>query len=135
MQKFVEKTGGMTILRHHLQSHWSVPDIWLVCFSVLFGKDLADVGFGAFDLSSLIQTFGGDRKPHVMCPDILPVITTLLSKGLNTVTRGQSEFNADSTTSQEPLVSESNANSWKSSLAIHTVIASPGKLDSTLQQM
>ena len=57
--------------------------MWLICFAILFGKDVADVDLeGTFDLFSLLQTFAPNSKSAVMYPEILPVVTAMLRGGL-----------------------------------------------------
>lgn len=83
MQKYVDKSGGMIIMKHRFQRFWNVPAIWLVCFAILFGKDLASVNFeSTFDLFNLLQTFAPNAKTAAVYPEILPVITAMLRSGL-----------------------------------------------------
>ena len=92
MEKFVEKTGGITIMRHRLQRLWNVPTIWLVCFAILFGKDLRKVNFETkFDLFSLLETFSVDGSVTIVFPQILPVVTAMLRKGLLAIDQEQPE--------------------------------------------
>ena len=116
----------MTILRQYLQQQWTVPSVWLVCFSVLFGKDLADVDFNSFDLAALVQTFGCDRKTQVMCPDILPVVTAMLSNGLRAVANEQKTSPEDLTKLQEPAKVEGQTHSRRRSLTVNSTFSQTG---------
>ena len=91
MQKFVEKTGGVIILQHRLQRLWFQPRVWLICFAVLFGKDVATVNLEQdFSLFGLLETFASDSNSVIIYPEILPVLTAMLRKGLVAVIQDQS---------------------------------------------
>ena len=102
VQKFVNKTGGIVIMRHRFKRWWSVPTIWPICFAVLFGLDPAQIDFSrAFDMFTLLETFAPDGPAPVVNPTMLPVITAMLEQGLMTVIREQ--MDPDS-----PLTEKSN---------------------------
>lgn len=104
VQKFVDKTGGIVIMRHRFKRWWSIPTIWPICFAVLFGLDPGNINFSrTFDMFSLLETFAPDGLAAVVNPAMLPVITAMLEQGLKTVTREQ--LDPDS-----PLVEKSNGN-------------------------
>jgi hypothetical protein len=66
-----------------------MPTLWPLCFSILFGCDVADIDFERpFELFSLLETFGASR---VVYPNILPVITSMLQNGLKDVLRHQDD--------------------------------------------
>lgn len=99
MQKFVEKTGGMAIMQYRLRRWWHVPQVWLICFAVFFGRDPGAIDFSrGFDLYSLLETFAPEGKATLMNPEILPVLTAMLQNGLMTVTRDQSDPDSPATT-------------------------------------
>ena len=92
MQKFVEKTGGIIIMRHRLQRLWNVPAIWLACFAVLFGKDIANVKTSTtFDLFTLLEIFTADGKTAIVYPEMLPILTAMLRSGLIALNKAQPE--------------------------------------------
>lgn len=102
VQKFVDKTGGITILRHRFKRWWSVPTIWPICFAIFFGLDPAQIDSSrAFDMFTLLETFAPDGLVSVVNPALLPVITAMLEQGLKTVIREQ--MDPDS-----PLTDKSN---------------------------
>ncbi|RFU32414.1 hypothetical protein B7463_g3946, partial [Scytalidium lignicola] len=89
VNKFADKTGGFTIMRSRLRRWWDIPTLWPLCFSILFGRDVADVDFERpFDLFSLLETFDSSK---VIYPKVLPVITSMLQHGLNDVVRRRDE--------------------------------------------
>jgi hypothetical protein len=104
VNKFTEKTGGFVIMRHRLKRWWHMKPIWISCFTVLFGKDVAMVDFNRpFDLYSLLDTFAPNAK--VLNPQVLPVLTAMLQNGLKSVTKDQADPDSPST---EPAISGSS---------------------------
>lgn len=87
--KFANKTGGFSIMAHRLKQWWDISTLWPMCLSVLFGFDVAEVDFNRpFDLANLTELFG---KSRVVCPDILPVVTTMLQYGLRDILKYQDD--------------------------------------------
>jgi hypothetical protein len=83
--KFSSKSGGFTIMAYRLKRWWDIATIWPICFSILFGYDVAGIDFDRnFDFFSLIETFGGCK---VIYPEALPIITSMLQHGLKEVLR------------------------------------------------
>ena len=92
VKKFTEKTGGFVVMRHHFRRWWNVPAIWLICFAILFGQDLAVIDFDRpFTLFNLLESFMVDGKLKVDYPEVLPIITSMLRTGLKTVLNGHQE--------------------------------------------
>ena len=92
IQKFVEKNGGMVVLQHRLKRWWNVPTVWPLCFAILFGTDVSKINFDRpFDLFGLLDTFASGEDLTVMCPTVLPAVTSMLEAGLRVVTRNQSD--------------------------------------------
>ena len=90
MQKFIDKSGGIVIMKYRFKRWWNVPTIWPICFAVFFGLDPADIDFSrAFDMFSLLETFAPEGVAPIVNPAMLPVITSMLEQGLKTVTREQ----------------------------------------------
>lgn len=87
--KFATKTGGFAIMRYRLRRWWDISTLWPICFSILFGRDVAEIDFErSFELFSLLETFSGCK---VVYPGILPVITAMLQHGLKDVLRQQDD--------------------------------------------
>lgn len=104
VKKFAEKTGGFVIMRHRLKRWWNIPTIWPICFSVMFGRDVAIIDFErSFDLYSMLETFAADGRAKIVCPEILPVITAMLRNGLKAVTKEQED-------PESPLTGRGNSN-------------------------
>ena len=90
VKKFAEKTGGFIVMRHHLQRWWKIPAIWLACFAILFGQDIAVIDFERpFTHFSLVESFEVDGELKVDCPEVLPIIISMLRYGLKTAINGQ----------------------------------------------
>ncbi|KAL9101653.1 MAG: hypothetical protein Q9163_003109 [Psora crenata] len=88
MQKFVEKTGGIVIMRNRLQRLWYQHTVWQICFAILFGQDIATIDFTKnFDRFGLPDAFATGSECAVVYPDILPVIMAMLQNGLLAITR------------------------------------------------
>ena len=72
-------------MAYRLKRWWDIPTIWPICFSILFGYDVASIDFDRnFDFFSLIETFGSCK---VVYPEALPIITSMLQHGLKDVLR------------------------------------------------
>lgn len=87
-QKFVGKTSGVVIMQHRIRRWWKVPALWLICFAIFFGHDVASIDIERqFDLYNLLETFTAKDQSHVIYPEILPVLTAMLQAGLRSITR------------------------------------------------
>lgn len=92
VKKFVEKSGGITIMQYRLKRWWGIPTIWPICFAVLFGRDIAAINLDRnFDLYNLLEIFDGEGGVKIACPEILPVLTGMLQSGLKSVTTDQAD--------------------------------------------
>ncbi len=93
VKKFAEKTSGFIIMQHHLKRFWKVPAIWLACFAIFFGQDIAVIDFERpFTSSNLLESFLVDGRLKVVYPEVLPIITSLLRNGLTTIINGQKDL-------------------------------------------
>jgi len=89
ISKFAGKTGGFCIMAHRLKRWWNIPTLWPICFSILFGHDVAEIDFErTFDFFTLIECFGNCK---VMYPEALPIITGMLEAGLKEILRTQDD--------------------------------------------
>ncbi|KPM35037.1 Beige 1 [Neonectria ditissima] len=87
--KFASKSGGFTIMASRLKRFWDMPTLWPICFSMLFGYDVAEIDFDRnFDFFSLLDIFG---KRKVVYPESLVIVTALLQHGLKDVMRYQDD--------------------------------------------
>lgn len=76
-------------MAHRLKRFWDAPTIWPLCFSILFGYDIAEIELRRdFDLFKLVELFG---KRKVVYPDSLQIITTMLQHGFKEVMRYQDD--------------------------------------------
>jgi len=92
MTKFVQKTGGITVMQHRLKRWWNIPAVWTICFAIFFGVDIAKIDFRrSFDLFNLLEVFSSGNMVTVVYPEMLPVLTAMLQQGLMSVTREQSD--------------------------------------------
>ena len=76
-------------MAHRLKRWWDIPTIWPICFSILFGYDVAEIDFDKnFDFFSLLETFG---QCKVAFPETLPIITSMVQIGLKDILRNQED--------------------------------------------
>lgn len=76
--------------------------MWLICFAILFGQDLASIDMERpFDLYNLIEIFVAKGQARVVYPEILPIITAMLQAGLRAVTRNESDPNSPLTEKED----------------------------------
>lgn len=93
--KFANKTGGFIIMRQKLKRWWDIPDLWSLCFSILFNKDVAGVDLDrSFELFSLLETFSNCK---IINTQVLPVIMTMLQHGVREILQNQEDL--------DPLIS------------------------------
>jgi hypothetical protein len=86
LNKFKEKSGGFTIMRHRLKRWWHLPALWPACFAILFGIDVGTLDLDrSFDLFGLLELFDGKMEVKVTYPDVLEVIMGMLQNGLKTI--------------------------------------------------
>ncbi|KAF2139013.1 uncharacterized protein K452DRAFT_255050 [Aplosporella prunicola CBS 121167] len=89
VKKFARE-GGFINLKHRLKAWWNVPQIWTICFAILFGADVGKINFERdFDLYNLTDAFGGQGQVNVIYPDVFPVMVTMLETGLRTIVQQQ----------------------------------------------
>ncbi|KAI1328678.1 beige/BEACH domain-containing protein [Xylariaceae sp. FL0255] len=89
ISKFSGKTGGFCIMAHRLKRWWDIPTIWPICFSILFGYDVAEFDFEKdLDFFNLLDTFGASK---VVNAESLPIITSMLQHGLKDIVRNQDD--------------------------------------------
>ena len=125
MKKFIDKTGGVAIMRHRLQRHWNLPAVWLSCFAVLFGKDAACLDFNKFDLFALLEAFGSTKHIDIVYPEVLPVIMSLLREGLLSLVRQEPDAASpkpenDLTSASSPTTSTQNSHFRQRSLTMNS---------------
>ncbi|KAK7985187.1 hypothetical protein PG988_002809 [Apiospora saccharicola] len=108
--KFSGKSGGFHIMAHRLKRWWDIPTIWPICFSILFGYDVAEIDFDKnFDFFSLIETFG---QCKIAYPETLPIITSMLQIGLKNILRNQ-EDPASPREAASPIGTIGNSSAFK----------------------
>lgn len=77
-------------MQHRLKRWWNIPTIWRICFSILFGRDIAAIYLERkFDLFSLLESFTPAGQTKVIYSEILPVITAMLQSGLKAISKDQ----------------------------------------------
>ncbi|KAK4989327.1 Beige protein-like 1 [Elasticomyces elasticus] len=90
--RFGDKKGGFATLRSRLKYFWKEPSLWLVVFSMIFGRDAALLDFGrAFTLFNLVETFAQDPSITVKEQEFVPVMMSMLEAGLREVVRHEEE--------------------------------------------
>ena len=87
--KFAGKGGGFSIMANRLRRFWDIPTLWPICFSILFGYDIAEIDFDReFDMPGLLDLFG---KQKIVYPESLVIITSMLQNGLKDVMRHEDD--------------------------------------------
>ena len=87
--KFVGKSGGFIVMAHRLKRWWELPTLWPICFSIMFGFDVAQITWSrSFDFFSLLELFSKSKVVH---PDALIVLMSMLQHGLKDVLRHQAD--------------------------------------------
>ncbi|RDA88364.1 hypothetical protein CP532_5576 [Ophiocordyceps camponoti-leonardi (nom. inval.)] len=100
--KFAGKSGGFIIMATRLKKLWDMPTLWTICFSILFGYDMADLDLGRnFDVDNLLGIFG---KRKVVYPECLHVIASLLRHGIKEVMRHQEDPDSPAKPDGSPAV-------------------------------
>ncbi|KAJ5176906.1 uncharacterized protein N7482_002783 [Penicillium canariense] len=109
-KKFSDKNGGYTVLEHQLKRWWSIPALWPICLSILFGQDIALLDLkNPFDAQGLINLFLADGDLRIAFPEMLPVIMGMLKNGLRSLVSaseggGPDVLKPDTSSSTKPPV-------------------------------
>lgn len=114
IKKFAEKSGGFIILKQRLKSWWNLPSIWIICFALLFGNDVAMIDFdGEFNHFNLADLFS--QKPvSVVYPEVFPIIAAMLEHGLRAIVQDRSQEKLlDSHSSSPALKPQRNGSPMK----------------------
>ncbi|PHH71830.1 hypothetical protein CDD82_6324 [Ophiocordyceps australis] len=83
------KTGDSVVMANRLKRFWDIPALWVVCLSILFGRDMTDIDFTAgFDVATLLDLFG---KRKVANADFIIVITSMLQHGMKQIVQHQED--------------------------------------------
>lgn len=89
INKFAGRTGGFHIMARRLKRWWDIPTLWPICFSILFGYDVADIDFEKnFDFFSMLETFG---KCKIANPDASRIITAMIQHALKDILKDQED--------------------------------------------
>jgi hypothetical protein len=133
VHKFVTKTGGFIIMKHRLKRWWNLAPLWPICFSILFGQDVAKVNIERpLDLFTLLELYPGETT-KVAYPEFLPIISAMLKAGIGTiVTNLASKESKDGARGNTPTL-EVPMNVRKRSLSLNDQSPSEGELESSRQ--
>jgi hypothetical protein len=104
------------VLEYHLKRWWNIPVLWPVCFSILFGQDIALMDLDQpFDAPTLISMFLADGDLRISVPEMLPVIMGMLKSGLRSSVSGSETSDQQTlkpdTLSTKPQMSSHSLNS------------------------
>ncbi|KAF7716383.1 Concanavalin A-like lectin/glucanases superfamily protein [Penicillium ucsense] len=100
-KKFSDKNGGYTVLEKNLGKWWNVPVLWPICFSILFGQDLAAVDLDRpFTAADFLSVFLEEGDLRIAFPEMLPVIMNMLKHAV------ESLVSLDEPTGQDPVSSD-----------------------------
>lgn len=104
VKKFTEKTGGFIILKNRFRQWWNTPGIWTICFTLLFGVDVAKIDFERdFDVFNLVEIFitkSQNSKVEIAYPAVFSVITAMLDTGLRAIVRDPGKAENEPTKSE-----------------------------------
>ena len=79
------KNSGFLVLKNRLRRWYHVPALWVICFAIFFGVDIAKVELDRrFTVDTLLAALGFD-KLAIVNPEIFPVVAAMLSTGLKKV--------------------------------------------------
>lgn len=74
-------------MANKLKRFWGNAKLWPICFSILFGYDVANIALDrAVDLNSLLAVFS---KKKIAYPEALIIITSMLQHGLKETMKNQ----------------------------------------------
>jgi hypothetical protein len=105
-KKLAEKSGGYIIMKHRLKRWWNVPTLWTVCFAILFGLDIAELGPDrGFDPAAFLDFLLSRPDAKVVFPEILPILTEMLHSGLNEAVAGDERLSGVKKGSDSPQTS------------------------------
>lgn len=122
-------------MKHRLQRFWGVPGLWLTCFAILFGKDVADIDYTSnLDLFTLLHTFAIDDKTTMSNPEIIPVIMGMLKTALPAITehRPSTPTPIKESPKDHSMPQPATSHNRQRSLTLNTKVPVNGKL-STIQ--
>lgn len=89
VEKFSDKTGGFTIMQHRLNRWWDQPKLWVICFAILLGRDVAQLDLnGPMNLHALMSS-SPPTDIKVVYPQIVTVLLALLQTGLKALIQSQ----------------------------------------------
>ncbi|KAK5719498.1 beige protein-like 1 [Elasticomyces elasticus] len=89
---FVERNSGWVTLKSRLRLHWRSDDLWLACFSMLFGQGVPKIeGDSRLNVFTLVQALQLGPETMVVNPELLPTIMAMLEAGLRAATKDTSE--------------------------------------------
>lgn len=88
-----EKSGGYTIMGRRLKRWWTIPAVWLSCFAILFGIDIAEIDVDTVGYFGLPDFLLSAQHRKVAFPEVLPVLTELLRCGISEVITGEVSAN------------------------------------------
>ena len=122
-------------MKHRLQRFWGVPGLWLTCFAILFGKDVADIDYTSnLDLFTLLHTFAIDDQTTMSNPEIMPVIIGMLRTALPAITehRPSTPTPIKESLNDHSMPQRATSHNRQRSLTLNTKVPVNGKL-STIQ--
>jgi hypothetical protein len=89
VNKFRSSSEGFIVMQKLLPQWWYLTQLQQALFAMLFGTDICDVPFDApLDLFSLSTLFRDkDNETHIVCPDVMPIILSMMKEGINTIVK------------------------------------------------
>ena len=81
------KGNGFFVLKMRLRRWYHVPAIWVICYAIFFGIDVAVIDLHkSYTAQSLLDAFGS-RKLSVVYPEAFTIIAAMLNAGLKSTVK------------------------------------------------
>ena len=96
VKKFSEKSGGFYIMRYRLKRWWHLPNLWPICFAIMFDLDIAQLDLDrSFDLFSFLEVFDAGGSAKIATPEVWTVIMGMLQSGLKAIVSSEKAEKAE----------------------------------------
>lgn len=85
------KNNGFLVLKMRLKYWHDVPAIWVICFALFFGIDIATINLNKrYTVRSLLTVFDS-KKLTIANPEVFPVIAAMLGNGLRSAVKNNGQ--------------------------------------------
>ena len=85
------KNNGFLVLKMRLKRWHNVPAMWVICFAIFFGIDIATIDLNKqYNVRSFLAAVDS-KKLSIVYPEVFPVIATMLSAGLKSAVKNDGQ--------------------------------------------